>query len=100
MSKDLVYTELGRNIRDARKASDFKQTQLAEIIGVSRTSLTNVECGRQGLSVFQLLSLADALGIEASKLLPSLSQMDKQQQVVPAGVEAWISEISKTKAAV
>lgn len=47
------------------------QTALAELTGLSRTTVTNIERGGQALLVHQLLELAKALGVSPENLLPS-----------------------------
>ena len=44
------YRELGRLIRDRRKAISLSQAGLAANVGLSRTSITNIELGRHGRS--------------------------------------------------
>ena len=40
---------LGGRIRAARDRAGVKQEQLAQAVGLSRTSITNIERGRQGV---------------------------------------------------
>lgn len=49
------------------------QEKLGKIVGLSRTSITNIEQGRQHIAVHQLVQFADALGIAPEALLPALS---------------------------
>ncbi len=55
------YEEVGRRIRDARLARKPKLTRqgLAELVSLTRTSITNVEKGRQN---FLLHTLAESGG--------------------------------------
>jgi transcriptional regulator with XRE-family HTH domain len=65
-----IYKEFGRRLRNLRQASNLTQDALAERIGLSRTSITNIEKGRQHIPLHVLFSLADVLGIPPVKLLP------------------------------
>jgi transcriptional regulator with XRE-family HTH domain len=67
---DLFNEDLGQRIRAARRGK-LTQAELGERIGLSRTAVTNIECGRQRLLVDQLVEIAEALGVEAAGLLPS-----------------------------
>lgn len=71
-----AYALLGANIKDRREAVGMNQDVLASKVGLSRTSVTNIERGRQSVLVHQLISFADALGVEATSLLPSKSEFD------------------------
>jgi transcriptional regulator with XRE-family HTH domain len=71
------YIELGKNIRRYRQRTGvgLSQEALAKRVGLSRTSITNVEKGRQQLPLHMLYVLADALGVEPVALLPDRKQL-------------------------
>lgn len=71
---NLLYRHVGREI-GRRRRGKFTQQQLADIIGVSRTSVTNLEKGRQRVPLHYLLHLAEVLACEISDLLPSRSEL-------------------------
>jgi len=48
------------------------QERLAELVSLTRTSITNIEKGRQKLPINTLYVLANALGAEARDLLPDV----------------------------
>jgi transcriptional regulator with XRE-family HTH domain len=64
------YTEVGRRVRRAREAAGLTQDTLATRVALSRTSVTNIESGRQKMMLHSLWDLAAALGIEPVALLP------------------------------
>lgn len=76
------YQEVGRRIRDARKRRKPTLTQedLAERVGLTRTSITNLERGRQKTLLHTLADIADALQVHASSLLPDVGS-DSQKQL-------------------
>lgn len=53
---------LGLNIRALRKMRGMTQAELAARAGVERTSITNIEAGRQMLTVATINAIAGALG--------------------------------------
>jgi DNA-binding XRE family transcriptional regulator len=65
-----TYAETGRLIRDSRKAKGISQGRLAASVGLSRTSITNIERGRQKLLLHTLVDIARVLGVEPYSLLP------------------------------
>lgn len=65
------YQTLGQRLREARRSVNLTQGDLARAVGVSRTSITNIETGRQPLYVHTLLRFAEILGITASELIPA-----------------------------
>jgi len=60
---DNFNEELGRRIRAAREGK-LTQTTLGSRVGLSGTTITNIECGRQRLLVDQLVEIAAAIGIQ------------------------------------
>ncbi len=67
------YREVGRRIRRAREARGLTQAQLASGTSLTRTSITNIEKGRQKLLVHTLSDIAFALTVKPSSLVPPLA---------------------------
>lgn len=65
-----LWCAIGETIREARGRAHLTQAMLAEAIGVVRTSIVNIEKGRQRLPIDLLYDIADVLGVEATELLP------------------------------
>lgn len=99
MSKYEINSRLGEQIRRQRKARKLNQTDLARRVGLSRTSITNIESGRQALTVHQLFDFAEALGVDAGALLPDASsapKADVNQASMTPQLLNWISSLKKT----
>ncbi|WP_083415204.1 helix-turn-helix domain-containing protein [Massilia timonae] len=64
------YKQIGSSLRVAREERKMTQGELASAVGLSRTSLTNIELGRQRILVDQLVDLAEALHISVARLIP------------------------------
>jgi transcriptional regulator with XRE-family HTH domain len=67
---DRFYLELGRRVRDARTDAGVTQAHLAEEIQMTRSSVANLEAGRQRVPLHLLFAIADTLGVEPGSLLP------------------------------
>jgi transcriptional regulator with XRE-family HTH domain len=65
-----IYRDLGALISTRRRRLGLTQEKLAQVLGISRASLANVETGRQKVLVDQLLGFAAALRMKAADLLP------------------------------
>lgn len=68
---DQEYKMIGLNIAYHRKLSGLSQLQLAEIVGISRTHMSNIEAPNMptSISLETLMDIADALNVPASSLL-------------------------------
>lgn len=69
------YKQVGQNIR-LRRPKNLSQEALGSAVGLTRTSISNIESGRQKMLLHTLIDIADALKVEASMLLPPRIQSD------------------------
>lgn len=67
---DDLYAQFGRQLRAARSEARLTQQEVAERVGLTRTSVTNIERGMQHISLRQLYLLAAAVGLHPAQLLP------------------------------
>jgi transcriptional regulator with XRE-family HTH domain len=70
--QDAFYAEIGRRVRGARERAGLTQEALAARVGLSRTSLTNIERGRQKMLLHTLCGIAQATGVKPARLLPDV----------------------------
>lgn len=69
-----IYQRIGKLIRTKRQAirpKPLTQEELAHRVHLKRTSITNIEKGRQKLLVHTLFEIAAALHVPPSDLIPS-----------------------------
>lgn len=64
------YRELGSQIKKARNKALLTQESLAEKVSLTRTTVTNIEKGRQQLLVHTLVDIAKVLNVSIELLLP------------------------------
>ena len=75
----LFYRQFGRLLAEARRKKGISQELLADELGLSRTSITNIEKGRQPVQLHSLYCIARLLGVELKDLLPSPQIFDIPQ---------------------
>lgn len=65
------YKMIGLNIAYQRKLKGLTQLQLAELVNISRTHMSNIEAPNvpTSISLETLLDIADALDVPAANLL-------------------------------
>lgn len=59
-----MESEIGRRIRAERKAAGYQQQELAEKIGTSPSTLSQIETGRRDPTYVQLQNLKEILGVD------------------------------------
>lgn len=90
------YERLGACIGGFRRRAGITQDDLGAKVGLSRTSVTNIEKGRQVVHAHLLPKVAGALGVPVGALL--VFAMDEQElpaeaQDLPAEQQAWLKAI-------
>ena len=71
MNTQLSQKELGQRIGDYRKMKGLTQGDLAKNIGLSRSSLAQIELGNRSIDVFELQKMAIVLGFSLDQILSS-----------------------------
>lgn len=64
-----ILKVFGSNVRKYRTSQNMSQEKLAELSGLHRTYISDIECFRRNISLDNIQKIADALGIESYKLL-------------------------------
>lgn len=96
---EILYREVGQRVRSLRTTAGLTQSALAQRVGLTRTSITNIERGRQQFSLHILYDLADALAVPPTALLspPPAEQEIAIDERLPADLSSderrWIRRL-------
>ncbi len=60
---------LGARIRDLRNAQHLSQHDFAQMIGINRSYLSEIEHGKRNVAFDNLVKIAEGFGITASELI-------------------------------
>src|SRR5258708_10381000 len=66
---DELLRRAGIRVRVARDASGMTQQQLADHIGITRSSVANLEAGRQDMTISRLAGIALILNLDLASLV-------------------------------
>ena len=97
------YETLGQRLRDARRSAKLTQDDLARAVGISRTSITNIETGRQPLYVHVLMRIAEILGTSATNLMPPRLAISAENDLAPhlkrlkRSQREWVARVIETR---
>ncbi|MCY1659257.1 helix-turn-helix transcriptional regulator [Dietzia sp. SL131] len=69
-----LLEEFGRRLRHQRTAIGLSQEELAHRCGMHRTYVSSVERGERNIALLNIVSLATALGTDASTFVAGLSR--------------------------
>lgn len=76
-----LYRTVGRQLRERRETLKLSQNTIADDVGVQRTSITNIESGRQKPPLHLLYSICLALKIELADVLPKTRDVELRRVV-------------------
>lgn len=82
-----VNKAFGARLASERKKGGLTQADLARRVGIGRTTITNIERGRQSVSLPLLYRFAMAMGGRLDALLPPLVAPDSSLACEEEGVE-------------
>lgn len=78
------YEAFGKLVRSHRESRpDMTQEKLGHLVGLSRTSITNIEKGRQHVALHQFFAIAEALKVRPEALLPQAGDI---------AVSSWVAD--------
>lgn len=80
-----VYGAIGELVANRRNELGISQASLAQAVGLTRTSISNIEQGRQRMLIHTLLDIAVALSVKPAELLP------ENQGVEPINISRNVS---------
>jgi len=76
-----LYETLGARFKQLRegqaggKRGRLTQSELADLVGLERTSITNIENGNQKIPVHVLFRLCEQLNVSVHEVLPSIKEV-------------------------
>jgi transcriptional regulator with XRE-family HTH domain len=77
-----LYELIGARLKRRRVERESTQAWLAERVGMLRTSITNIEKGRQKPPLHVIYALCDALDVDPFEILPTLEEVRQFDQNV------------------
>lgn len=88
LDSEQLYRIVGARIKRTREAADMTQEDLAKILDLKRTSITNIERGNQKPTLDTLYRFCERFGLGISDLLPSLEAIRQDGRSVVIGGKA------------
>lgn len=90
---DQFYAEIGRRISTFRRKSNRTQDDLATAIGLTRTSLTNIERGRQRVLIHTIALIAEELSVDLVELVPSGQKSTRSLDRMPEATKQLLMRV-------
>jgi len=87
----VVNQSFGHRLSRVRGLRNLTQAQLGSRIGVSRTTIANLEIGKQNVQLHQVFALARALNAQVQDLIPSTRDLGPDLEVIPDRDQMFIA---------
>lgn len=92
------YEQFGRRLRRERDGAELSQAEVASRVGLTRTSIANIESGKQRVALHRFVDLAAAIGCDPMALLMESTedQLSDVQMLAAesADEELWLRRIA------
>ena len=69
MTTDERMVTFGKRVREVRKAKGISQEKLAEMAGIDRSYMGNIERGEKNITLKKIYEICDALQIDIKLLI-------------------------------
>lgn len=93
---DWFYEQFGLRVRRARLEMGLNQEALGHRVGLERSSISNIEKGRQKVQLHMLLEFATALEVAPTALLPESGTPADPLRQVPADARPFVQDVLKS----
>lgn len=103
MPPEIFYSIVGQNISRFRQDKNLTQEKLAKAVHLDRTSISNIEQGRQKILLHFLFEIAEALDVNPTQLLPQEDNLSKSAggfsipRNLPAPEKLWLNSVIAKK---
>jgi len=78
MENKLIQTTFGETVKIIRNEKGISQEKLAELAGVHRTYISDVERGARNVSLVNIVRIAEGLKVEVSKLFVQIELKNRK----------------------
>ena len=89
INEQAIYEKIGAKVKHRRQFLKLTQSEVAGRVGITRTSITNIEKGAQKTPLHTLYKLAVILELTPSQILPELHDVmmgaRQQKEVITFG---------------
>ena len=86
VDSNLLYQDVQQQIKRIRTAeieTTLTQAQLGDILGLTRSTVANLESGAQRASLHNVYEICAHFGLELADILPSVSEMVRRSSKLP-----------------
>lgn len=91
---EALYQGLAIRVRDHRAGLGLSQQHMADVAGLTRSTVASIETGRQSVSIHHLYALARALGVMPGDLLPPVDEgVEAEHSTAPTRVDLFVRSV-------
>ena len=99
LDHELLNKQIGSRIKQRRTKIGITQIELAKRVGLSRTSIANIEAGQQCPPLPVFYNICHELGTEPKTFLPSFAEVAQTPSGLAGGIAAELKQLGAGKVA-
>ncbi len=99
LDHELLNKQIGSRIKLRRTKIGITQIELAKRVGLSRTSIANIEAGHQSPPLPVFYNICQELGAEPISILPALAEVAQTPSSLAGGIAAELKQLGVGKVA-
>jgi transcriptional regulator with XRE-family HTH domain len=81
LDEEKLFSMIASAVKAERTKMEKSQEELAKMVDLDRSTITNIEVGRQKITLPVLYSICAALKLELTSVLPSIEDVIKKEQL-------------------
>lgn len=97
IDEDRLYQTIGMRLRDLRTDTGLSQEAMAKILGLERTSITNMELGKQRPAIYVLYRCCEYFERPLSQLFPELDDPVIAKPKLPPDAARALAKVRATR---
>lgn len=98
VDEELLYLHVAVQLKKRREERGLTQQQLGDMVGLKRTSISNIEGGEQKPPLHVLYTICMALGLEPVDILPSIARATTDPDRVNVVIDGKVRKVTRATA--
>ena len=93
INQDRLYSHIGEQLKMHREKVGMTQSELAERVQLERTSITNIERGKQKLPIHVLFGVCRALSVNPSEVMPHMDKVSESPELTRVSIGSYSGSV-------
>jgi len=88
-----LYVVIGKKIKHLRTLSGLNQEDLSKMVGIGRTSISNIELGRHQAPLHLIYRICCALEVEIHTVIPTFREINEATEAIDSDLLRQLDKV-------